>query len=259
MIERVVCTIKPHPFDKRCVMIIPHHDSNQVLPKQIQEDIKEENKVEFKDNSIYEFEIPNIKGKQTLKGENVRCKYITSPNPCYVDLKDVTSLANGLKLEDESVLYHIREASRHADHIVRQHNKDAIDQIILEKETIKEEVYGMYMFIKYKALKDCILDFYIKEASRPNRIKNQTGDLVYEHEFDLERLRKLIEEIEEEYEKWRGELTTITADPKSVLRGKYSWTKYYPTNLSTSGYSRDNMPTGYDIYGKLSSRGRRIR
>lgn len=252
MIERVICTIEPHPFDKRCIMIVPHHDSNQIQPK-------EEMMVEFKDNSIYEFELTNIKGAQALRGENIRCKYISSPNPCYVDLKDVTSLANGLKLDDESVLYHIREASRYADHIVRQYNKDSMEQIILDKETIKEDSYRVYMFIKYKALKDCILDFYIKEAAKPNRIKNQTGDLVYEHEFDLDRLRRLLKEIEDEYEKWEEELITITADPKAVLRGKYSWNKYYPTNLSNSGYGRDNMPTGYDIYGKISSRGRRVR
>lgn len=245
MIDKMTCKVEQHPFDKSCLIVTPLFGDKE--PR------NDNSIVEFKDNSIYEFEI-EAKGQQTMRKEKVKAKYITSPDPCYVDLKDVLSLARGFNLSEESVLFHIREASRYANHIINEYNKDAyMDKMIVTRENIKEDYFELYMFVRYKALKDCVLEFYMQEVAKPSKIKNQTGDLVYEHEFDLSTLKDLLDEIEDEYEKWQEELITITADPKAVLRGRYSWNKYYPTNLSNSGFNRDVTPTGYDIYSKLSS------
>lgn len=249
MIEKITCKIEQHPFDKSCLIITPLFGNTS--PRVNFND--DEKLIDFEDNSVYEFEI-EAKGTQTMRKEKVSGKYITSPAPCYVDLKDVTSLARGFNLDEESVLFHIREASRYANHIINEANEDKyMDKLVVTRENIKDDYFALYMFIKYKALRDCILEFYIQEAAKPNRIKNQTGDLVYEHEFDLSRLKALLDEIEGEYDKWESELVTITADPKAVLRGRYSWNKYYPTNLASTGFNRDVTPTGYDIYSKLSS------
>lgn len=245
MIEKITCKIEAHPFDESCLIVTPLF--GMIQPR-------EEDDSKFKDNSVYEFEL-ELKGEQTMRPEKVKGKYITAPAPCYVDLKDVLSLARGLSLDEESVLFHIREASRYADYIIDKFNEDNItDTMIVTRENIKDKYFKLYMFVRYKALKDCVLEFYIQEAAKPNRIKNQTGDLVYEHDFDLDRLKDLLDEIEDEYEKWEEELVTITADPKAVLRGKYSWNKYYPTNLASSGFNRDKTPVGFDIYSRINNR-----
>lgn len=252
MIDRVRCKVERHPFDKSCLMITPLF--GPIQPREGEE----EKLIEFKDNSVYEFEI-EAKGEHTLRKEKVKGRYVTSPNPCYVDLKDVVSLARGFNLDEESILFHIREASRYANHIIAEYNRENyVEQMIVTRENIKEDYFELYMFVRYKALRDCILEFYIQEAAKPNRIKNQTGDLIYEHEFDLDRLKALLDEIEDEYGKWEEELITITADPKAILRGKYSWNKYHPTRLSTTGFDRDVTPVGYDVYSRVSNR-RRIR
>lgn len=248
MIEKITCKVEQHPFDKSCIMITPLYGN--IMPRFTEDS---ESLIDFEDNSVYEFEI-EVKGTQTMREEKIKGKYITSPEPGYVDLKDVISLARGFELDEESVLFHIREASRYANHIISEYNEENLaNPMIVTRENIKEDYFELYMFVKYKALKDCILEFYIQEAAKPNRIKNQTGDLVYEHEFDLDRLKGLLDDIENEYERWQEDLITITADPKAVLRGRYSWNKYYPTHLSSTGFNRDVTPTGYDIYSKLSS------
>ena len=256
MIEKITCKVEQHPFDKSCVIITPLYGN--IMPRQIQETLQEtdeesESLIDFEDNSVYEFEI-EAKGTQTMRKEKVKGKYITSPNPGYVDLKDVTSLARGFNLDEESILFHIREASRYANHIIAEYNEDnLVNPMIVTRENIKDDYFELYMFVKYKALRDCILEFYIQEAAKPNRIKNQTGDLIYEHDFDLNRLKALLDEIEDEYQKWQEELVTITADPKAVLRGRYSWNKYQPTRLSETGFNRDKTPTGFD-YSRVGSR-----
>lgn len=252
MRERLVCEVRVDDLDKGLLIIKPSHS---IVDPRLVGVIPNDT---FKDNSVYEFEFKDIKGVNTLQATDIKTKYISAPNPCYVDLKDVTSLANGLKLDDESVLYHIREACRHANHILREYNSEnPMEQIILDRDTIKDDNYKFYMFIKYKALKDCLLDFYIKEAAKPNRIKNQTGDLMYEHDFDLKRIKDLLDDIEKEYEDWQDEIVTITADPKAVLRGKYAYNKYMPTHLTCSGFDRDKTPVGYDIYSRIDRHGRR--
>ena len=253
MIDRIRCKVERHPFDKSCIMITPLF--GPIQPREQ----SNENEISFDDNSVYEFEL-EIKGEKTLRKEKVKGRYITSPNPCYVDLKDVTSLARGFNLDEESVLFHIREASIYANHIITEFNKESYpEQMVVTRENIKNEYFELYMFVRYKALRDCILEFYIQEAAKPNRIKNQTGDLVYEHEFDLKRLKDLLDEIEDEYGKWEEKIITITADPKALLRGKYSWNKYHPTRLSTTGFNRDVTPVGFDIYSRYGNGRRRIR
>ena len=249
MLDRVICKVELDPLDGRSLKItaidpyaatpLLEADKEEVTPKSF-----------FEDDSVYEFSTPNLKAKNGSPS-NIHVKYITSPTPSFVSLKDVTSLANGLELDDESIMYHIREASKYAMYRVDQYNEsNPAEPMIITERNIKAEHFTVYMFIKYKALRDCLLDFYIKEAAKPKRIKNQAGDLIYEHEYDLSFIKDLLDDIENEYEKWEEEIVAITASPVAVMRGQYSHVKYYPTRLGKSGYSRDRYPTGFDIYSR---------
>ena len=244
MLDRVVLKVEVDPLDGRSLkltVIDPYKPS----PLNSEEATAQSS---LKDNSVYEFNIPKLKAKNGSPTD-IHVKYITSPKPSLVGLKDVTSLANGLKLDDESVLYHIREASKYAMFLIDRYNeKNPMEPMHVTKDNVQSQHFTVYMFTKYKALRDCLLDFYIKEAAKPHRIKNQTGDLIYEHEFDLAAIKKLLDDIEDEYGKWEDEIITITASPKAVMRGQYSYVKYYPTRLNKTGYSRDRYPVGFDTY-----------
>lgn len=250
MLDRVVCKVEIDPLDGRSLKITaldPYGQSPLIEGQEPEEVIP---KSYFENNSVYEFNIPNLKAKKGSPTD-IHVKYITSPNPSYVSLKDVSSLANGLELEDESVLYHIREASKYADYLVNKYNEtNPAEPIIINKSNIQKQYFTIYMFVKYKALRDCLLDFYIKQSAKPSDIKNQAGDLLYEHTIDLSNLKELLDEIEDEYERWEKEIVAITASPKAAMRGKYSYTKYYPTKLGASGYGRDRYPVGFDLYGR---------
>lgn len=255
MLDRVVCKVEIDPLDGRSLKITAL-DPYEASPLIVEEPEEVTPHPYFLDNSVYEFKIPGLKAKNGSPND-IHAKYITSPTPALVSLRDVTSLANGLQLDDESILYHIREASKYAMYLVDKYNDlNPAEPMNVNKYNIQSQHFTVYMFIKYKALRDCLLDFYIKEAAKPKKIKNQAGDLIYEHEYDLSAIKELLDDIEDEYEKWEEEIVTITASPKAVTRGKYSYTKVYPTRLGSSGYGRDRYPVGIDIHAGLYSRRR---
>lgn len=249
MLDRVICKVEIDPLDGRSLKITaidPHKPS----PLIEQNPVEEIPQPYFSDDSVYEFKIPGLKAKNGSPSD-IHVKYITSPKSAYIELKDVTSLANGLQLEDESVLYHIREASKYADYLIDKYNRsNPAEPIMMNKHNIQKRYFTIYMFIKYKALRDCLLDFFIKESAKPNNIKNQVGDLVYEHTMDLNKIKNLLDDIEDEYKKWEEEIVAITASPRAVTRGQYSYTKVYPTRLGSSGYGRDRYPTGIDFHSR---------
>lgn len=242
MLDRIICNVTIDPYDGRTLKITP---INIPEPPNPREGITQP---AFKDNSVYDFKIPKLKAINSSALEDIHVKYITSPTPCYISLRDVTSLANGLSLDDESVMYHIREACKYADYIASDYNSKVMDgnYMTLDKDNIQIRHYEIYMFIKYKALRDCLLDFYIKEAAKPDTIKNQTGDLIYEHKFNLKAIKDLLDDIEEEHEEWVEKVITITASPMTALRGRTAIHKVYPTKLEHSGYGRDRFPKGID-------------
>lgn len=132
---------------------------------------------------------------------------------------------------------------------MNKYNEENPDNIIsFNRENIKETYYQFYDFIRYKALKDCILDFYIEQSAKPNELKNYVDELEYEHKFDLNNLKKLLDDIADKAKAVEDIFinTRSSMAAKHVMRGSRSITKYYPTHLSKTGYYRDVTPTGYD-------------
>lgn len=210
--------------------------------------LKPRNKMDFMDNSVYEFKLPDIQMADGTVLPAQTVTYITEPLPCYVSLEDVLSLASGLDLSDKSVLFHIREACRTADYWAKKANNKvgSKDEMVLDKETIKEKYYPMYMFIKHKALYDCIKEYYIEAVTQPYNIKDKVSDLERQEQWDLKAIKALLDQAKKDYEEWLELIVTITADPKWALRGKWAIpistpnNKYYGLYHKThlNGYSR---------------------
>lgn len=210
--------------------------------------IKPKNKLDFTMNSVYEMKIPKIQMADGSYLPAQTISYITEPTPCYVTLDDVLSLASGLNLDDKNVLFHIREASRTADYWANRHNdkKNSKDVIKLNKETIREDYYPMYMFVRHKALYDCIKEYYIEAVTKPYNVKDKVSDLEREEMYDSKSIKALLEQAKKDFEEWLELVVNITADPKWALRGKWAipistpnnkyYGLYHKTNLN--GYSR---------------------
>ena len=98
MLDRVLCSVEVDPLDGRSLKITAH-DPYETMPLMYEHP---ENAGAFQDNSVYEFNIPGLRAKHGQPND-IHVKYITSPTPCLVSLREVTSLANGLKLVGCSV------------------------------------------------------------------------------------------------------------------------------------------------------------
>lgn len=201
------------------------------------------NKLDFRPNSRYEIPLPAIKMEDGTVFEAQKIIYITEPDLYYVTLEEVLSMAHGLDLPEDRVLFHIREACRTANYWANKANGKLPknEQIVLKKENIKDEYYPMYMFVKTKAIYDCIKEYYIEAVTKPYSVKDQVSDLVREEKISLTAIKALLDDLEEEYEEWLEKIVTITADPKWALRGKYAIPISTPNNKYFGLYHKTHL------------------
>lgn len=196
-------------------------------------------KINFESDSIYEFNIPKLSFADNTYETIGKVRYITEHSKMLVNVDDVKALMHGLKIDDEILLEHILSASDTARYWANTHG----NKIELDKETLKEEYYPFYMFIKYRAVYESILEFYMIAATNPIKFKDAISDLSREEEYDLKYLKGLLDDFEQEAEDWLDMIVTITADPQWAVRGKtaraitYKFSKPYH-KYPVNGYDR---------------------
>lgn len=201
-------------------------------------------KMNYKSNSVYTLSTPEFIAKDNSIIEKASYEYITEPTPYYVSLNDVQGLAHGLELDDKSILFHIREACLEVDFwIHKMKSKGETEDMIVTRDNIKTEYYPFYMYIKYISLYNCLKEYYIHAITKPNKVKEQLADLSKEEAYDLNAIKKLLDDTKKEADDWLEWIVTITADPKWAVRGKYSLAinnsfsrPYHSTGLT--GYNR---------------------
>ncbi|MGL5506899.1 MAG: hypothetical protein ACRDB0_03240 [Paraclostridium sp.] len=223
--ERIPCQILVDPEEPNVLIIRP------------------KNKLDFRQNSRYDITIPALKMEDGTVAESQKIFYITEPDLYYVTLEEVLSMAQGLDLPEDRVMFHIREACRTANYWVNKANNKLPknEHIKLTKENIKDEYYPMYMFIKTKATYDCIKEYYIEAVTKPYSVKDQVADLVREERISLTAIKALLDDLKKEYEEWLEKVVTITADPKWALRGKYSIPISTPNNKYFGLYHKTHL------------------
>lgn len=196
-------------------------------------------KINFEPNSVYEFNIPRLSFADNTYETIGKIKYITEHLNMLIDINDVKALMHGLKIDDEILLEHILSASDTAKYWANIHG----NKIELNKETLKEDYYPFYMFIKYRAVYESILEFYMIAATNPIKFKDAISDLSREEEYDLKYLKDLLDDFEQEADRWLEMIVTITADPQWAVRGKtaraitYKFSKPYH-KYPVNGYDR---------------------
>lgn len=165
----------------------------------------------MKDNSIYEVKLKGLKdvdGKKVLADTNV--KLCTAMTPAYTTIESVNSLVDAFEIPDETILYHIREASKFIDYI---------------KGTTTDEqsvTFEMNQYAKYKAAHECVLKYYITRASSVG-VKGQLGDVIFDDQGKLTDISILLKKLKEEADYWidaiRGYKDNGRAKPASAVKG----------------------------------------
>lgn len=207
-------------------------------------DTKED--IEIKNNSIYELNISTLNFSDGDSINKYKHTFLTSPSPIYVSVDDVLTLCKNLPIPIEDVLYYIKEASKIADYWA-YHDSDGNTELnkIFNIDNIKEDYYPFYMFVKYKAVANCVRSFYMKVVSQPYKFRDILSDLERDEEMDLDALKHFLDDLDTEAEDWLELVVVITADPQWALRGKYSYAimnqaykPYHPTLINRQGWDR---------------------
>ena len=177
---------------------------------------------DLKDNMMYTLDIKNIKLED---GSNFSRKesFYTPLDYFYVPTKDVIDHISSIAPNEEEVIRHIIHAGKAALYYCKRKSKTVPN---FTMETIKQDYYPFYMYIKNHAIVDVLKNYYIEKASGPKKWRDVLSDLEREEEMDFNGLIDLIHTWEEEANEWLRLVVTITADPKWALRGKYCYSTY---------------------------------
>lgn len=192
-----------------------------------------------KDNSIYEIKLKNLKqenGSNTLESETVT--FCTKMTPAYTSLEAVKSLVENCNVPDETILYHIREASKYADYIKRC--KNAYGRPVLQLDPEMDH-FQKEQFTKYKAAYECMLRFYMDKAAE-NGLKGTLGDITFDTTTKLPDISKLLATLKKEVEDWELALqghTNIRASMRTGVKSSGSTSYEASTKAAASPeYSR---------------------
>ena len=167
-----------------------------------------------KDNSIYEIRFKNLKEENGTKElENQTVKVCTQMTPCYSTIDAVKALLGDIEIPDETILYHIREASRFADYI-----KDSMKAYnILNIKGKELQDYQSTQLTKYKAAYECALRFYMDKAAE-NGIKGTLGDITFDTGIKLPDIKDLLANLLSEVDKWKLALQGHNTDIRAKIR-----------------------------------------
>lgn len=163
-----------------------------------------------KDNSVYEIKFKNM---QSVDGQSITdtTKITTRLAPLYCDLESVRSLIGDMVIDDNTILYHIREASRFAQYV-----KGAIK---IKEDSVPFEAV---MFTRYKAAHDCVLAYSVSIASNIG-LKGSVGAVSFEQRETSRDIGKILDHLCKELKRWEDEVKGYKlegrAKMKSVIRG----------------------------------------
>lgn len=180
----------------------------------------------MKDNSSYEIK---LKGLKELGGKRQLNKSVTVSTgiwPAYTSLQSVQSLIESCDVPVQTILYHIREASKFVDYLKsRTYNKS---------DTIPFEIE---QFVKYRAAHESVLRYYI-DRSAQNGTKGALGDVQFDMSGKLTDISDLLKLLKGEEANWllevRGYKNEGRAKPVSAVRGG---------NIQSARTVTDNPPT----------------
>lgn len=166
-------------------------------------------------NSTYEIRIKGLKSADgSKKLDNLVVKVVTELTPSYCSIDGINSLVDVFGIPEGRLLYYIREASRHADYIMKN-------------AAVKNGVvpFEVEQFVKTKASLDALVKAYIDKAADSGS-KGILGDITFETSDKFEGIKDLIKTLKAELKNWedamRGYYNEGRAKPKATKIGMKS-------------------------------------
>lgn len=234
-----------------CSLTVDEYDNNMLI-------IKPFTLQDFEYDSVYEFRLPKIYAKDGSIFESQKIKYVTQPHVMYATIKDVKAVLGDIDINDELIIYHIREASRLAEVIVRKaYEKQNIDFSLNDLRLLRgqinemrDEHWVLWEFVVYKAAYETLTNLYITMATSPDKVKEVLSDLTKEVSYNLNAIKDLLDRFKNKYEDLVKQMYTIT-NAMWGLRGKLAipinpnmHAPYYGLN-GMGGYNRSYNTTGF--------------
>lgn len=246
----------------RCSLHIDEYEPNVLI-------IKPLNLNDFKDDSIYDFKLPNIKSKNGQLIQAKKIKYVTAPSIAYASIEDIKAKLGDIEISDEKILYHIREASRLAEVLIAsayekqniEFTKEHLMEFRGQLNHIRNEHWGIWHFVVLQAAYDTLTNLYILMATKPEKVKEMLSDLSKEVSYNLNWIKDLLDKLKKELDETLNYFYT-TADPVFALRGKLAIPVYpnmhapYHGLNGMNGFSRSYNTTTYGggYYGNRGGR-----
>ena len=243
--ERIMCNINIDEIEPNVLLIQPFH-------------LKD-----FDNDSIYEFKLPDLYATNgsVLKAQKI--KYITKPSIMYAEIKDIRNRLGDIDISDDIILYQIKEASRLIEfYLISKTELDFKKEDLIEMrnnlEELKDTQNYIWQFVVYKSCYEALTTLYIYMATKPEKVREILSDLSKEITFNLNAIKKLLDDYKKKYEDILNMIVTF-ADPKFALRGRMALpvnidlgAPYYKTN-GMGGYNR--AYNNYDVFSGIG-RGR---
>lgn len=176
-----------------------------------------------KDNSIYEIRFKNL---ESISGQQVtqNVKVTTRLSPLFCDVESVRALIGEMVIDDNIILYHIREASRFAQYV-----KGAIK---IKEEDVPFEVS---MFTRYKAAHDCVLAYSVTLASAIG-LSGKVGDVSFSQKETSKDIGKILDHLCKELKRWEDEVKGYKLEGRAkmvgVVRGASASPSFTPYGAS---------------------------
>lgn len=243
--DRVTCNIKIDDIEKNVLLITPFHKKG------------------FDENSVYEFKLPDIKSVNGTILKAHKIKYITRPSIMYATIEDIRNRLGDIDISDEIILYQIKESSRLIEIIVQRayekqnvkFSKEDLLELRNNIEQLKDEHTLVWHFVVFKACYECLSTLYITMATRPEKVKEVLSDLTKEVNFNLNALKKLLDDYKKKLDEILNQVLTF-ADPVFAVRGRTAvavnidlGAPYYKIN-GMGGYNRSYNSFGYNRGGR---------
>ena len=226
--EKISFQLLVDPDDPGTLILVPVEKKtpDKVIGTMKPTENQEYQQVNLQDGSVYTVNIKNLEFEDGSVYSNKET-FITKPsNYMFVEVNDVKDHISGLNVSEESIMNHIIDASKQAMYWAKKNVDDISEIPDFNSPTFQEDYYPFYMFVKHTAMVETMREYYIEMITGPKKWTDTLSDLERSEEMDFDALRKMIDDLAHEAEEWLELVTTITADPKWALRGKYSFAIY---------------------------------
>ena len=172
----------------------------------------------FEDNCVYEIRLKDVKSTKGNILENTTLKLCTEFSPMYVDILAVKTLISRIDIEDETIMYNIREASKFADYV----SPDIIDK--------NNVPYKVTQLVRYKAAYECLLT-YIISISSTNKLSGTVGDVVFSESESSKDLTDLLKTLADLIDEWTDAVKGYELEGRAKMKAGVKSSTYIDYNF----------------------------